>query len=77
PDIECLVVSHHGSRYSSDEQFLKKVRPEIAIISVGYNNFGHPSEEALERLKEAGAEIYRTDIAGNISVNSKDCVVYG
>ena len=77
PDIECLVVSHHGSKYSSDKRFLEKVKPEIAIISVGYNNFGHPSKEAIARLADAGAEIYRTDLIGNISVNSKDCVVYG
>ena len=77
PDIECLVASHHGSKYSSDKRFLEKVKPEIAIISVGYNNFGHPSKEAIARLADAGAEIYRTDLIGNISVNSKDCVVYG
>lgn len=68
PDIEVLLVSHHGSRYSSDEEFLQAVRPETAIISVGDNSYGHPSDEAMARIKEAGAEIYRTDLQGNISL---------
>ncbi len=68
PDIEVLLVSHHGSKYSSAEEFLQAVQPETAIISVGDNSYGHPSDEAMLRLKEAGAEIYRTDLQGNISV---------
>ena len=68
PDIEVLLVSHHGSRYSSDEKFLQAVQPETAIISVGDNSYGHPSDEAMTRLIEAGAEIYRTDLHGDISL---------
>lgn len=66
PDIECLVVGHHGSKYSTSEALLDEVTPEIAVISVGENSYGHPTEEALERLSEADAEIFRTDEAGNI-----------
>ncbi len=66
PDIELLLVSHHGSRHSSAEEFLQTVRPETAIISVGDNSYGHPSQEAMTRLLEAGAEIYRTDLHGNV-----------
>lgn len=78
PDIECLIVSHHGSKYSSDDSFLAKVKPEIGIISVGENNsFGHPSEDTLRRLGDAGADVYRTDIIGNITVSSKESAVYG
>lgn len=78
PDIECLVVSHHGSRYSSDKVFLAAVKPEIGIISVGReNSFGHPAEETLRRLSEAGVQIYRTDIFGNITVSSKESAAYG
>lgn len=61
PDIEVLVVSHHGSRYSSNIRFLKSVTPEAAVISVGDNNYGHPSEETLQRLLAVGADIWRTD----------------
>ena len=53
PNIEVLVVSHHGSRYSSNIRFLKAVTPEAAVISVGDNNYGHPSEETLQRLSGA------------------------
>ncbi len=68
PDVEVLVVSHHGSRHSSSELFLEAVQPETAIICVGENSYGHPAEEALRRLSVAGAEIYRTDMHGNILI---------
>ncbi len=72
PDVEVLMVSHHGSRYSSDMEFLKEIRPDTAIISVGDNSYGHPTREAMARLYAAGAEIYRTDEQGSILVK-----VYG
>jgi len=72
PDVEVLVVSHHGSKYSSSMEFLEEIRPEEAIISVGDNSYGHPTLEAMGRLRAAGAEIYRTDEQGNILVT-----VYG
>ena len=72
PDIEVLVVSHHGSKYSSDGAFLQKVKPETAIISVGQNSYGHPAEETLTRLRNVGAAVYRTDRNGNVLVT-----VYG
>lgn len=68
PDIEVLVVSHHGSRYSSNRRFLKSVTPEAAVISVGDNNYGHPSEETLQRLLAVGADIWRTDQQGTIRI---------
>lgn len=68
PDIEVLVVSHHGSRYSSNIRFLKSVTPEAAVISVGDNNYGHPSEETLQRLLAIGADIWRTDQQGTIRI---------
>ena len=66
PDIEALVVSHHGSKHSSTMEFLHAVRPETAIISVGDNSYGHPTREAIRRLEEAGASVQRTDVQGNI-----------
>lgn len=62
-----LKVSHHGSKTSSTEEFLKKNMPQVALISVGENNsYGHPNEEVLERLKKINAYIYRTDLNGEI-----------
>ena len=68
PDIEVLVVGHHGSRYSSTDAFLQQVRPETAIISVGDNSYGHPTQEAMDRLSRNGAAVYRTDRQGGITV---------
>ena len=62
-----LKVSHHGSKTSSTEEFLKKNMPQVALISVGENNsYGHPNKEVLERLKKINAYIYRTDLNGEI-----------
>lgn len=72
PDIEVLLVSHHGSKYSSDAAFLASVMPETAIICVGDNSYGHPTEQAISRLHDAGAAVYRTDENGSILVT-----VYG
>lgn len=56
-----LKVAHHGSRYSSSAQFLARVQPKVAIISVGKDNvYGHPHKEALDRLRAVGAQIYTT-----------------
>lgn len=56
-----LKVGHHGSRYSSTDKFLARVRPQVAIISVGVDNvYGHPHKEALDRLTAAGAKIFMT-----------------
>lgn len=65
-----LKVPHHGSGYSSSEEFLGKVSPRVSVISVGKNNFGHPSEEALERLKGCGSIIYRTDENGAVTITT-------
>ena len=64
-----LKIAHHGSKTSSTEEFIKKVLPKNAIIGVGKNNlFGHPSMEVIERLKEFGIKIYRTDECGEITI---------
>ena len=68
PDVEVLVVSHHGSKYSSSREFLQEICPETAIICVGDNSYGHPSEEAIGRLWAVGAQVYRTDRQGNILI---------
>lgn len=60
-DIEVLKVAHHGSKYATSEEFLKAVEPQIAIISVGKNSWGHPTSEVLERLTKRNIQILRTD----------------
>ena len=71
PDIELLIVGHHGSKYSSTTEFLDALQPETAVISVGDNNYGHPTREALLRLVAVGCEIYRTDLQGNVLLTVK------
>lgn len=67
-DIDVLKVGHHGSDTSSTEQFINKVLPEMAIISVNSNtnSYGHPSETVIKRLQDKEFEIYRTDMNGTI-----------
>lgn len=68
---DILKVAHHGSRTSTHLEFLEKVNPYLAIISDGRNNrYGHPNKTILERLKDFGAEIFRTDILGDINLIS-------
>ena len=66
--IEALVVGHHGSKTSSCEEFLGAVSGETAIISVGKNNYGLPSEDVLERLAAFGYTVDRTDENGNVEI---------
>ncbi len=59
---DVLKVAHHGSKYSTTLNFLKKVNPSYAVISVGKNNsYNHPGKEIIERLSNLGIKIYRTD----------------
>lgn len=68
-DIDVLKVGHHGSDTSTDGDFVRTVRPELALISVGRGNrYGHPSPRVVERLSAAGARVLRTDLAGSIRV---------
>lgn len=67
PDIEFLVVGHHGSKNATSAELLAATKPEIAAISSGYNTYGHPALEVIERLEEAGCRIYRTDERGTMT----------
>jgi len=64
--LQVLKVSHHGSKYASSDEFLTAVKPTDAIISVGKNSYGHPSQETLDRLIKKGINIFRTDEIGDI-----------
>lgn len=62
-----LKVGHHGSDHSSSSSFINAVHPEYAVISVGKDNkYGHPDQSVLNSLKKSGANIFRTDIDGDI-----------
>lgn len=69
--VDLLKVAHHGSKYSTSGEFLEKIKPVLAIISVGASNrYGHPHPEVSERLKQAGAKILRTDLEGEVEIVS-------
>lgn len=66
-----LKVGHHGSDTSTSYSFLRAVAPQYAVISVGAgNSYGHPTEEVLSRLRDAGVTTFRTDMQGEITAVS-------
>ncbi len=66
-----LKVGHHGSSTSTSYAFLREVNPKYAVISVGAGNtYDHPHTETLDRLRDAGVQVYRTDLLGHIVVTS-------
>ena len=70
--IDILKVAHHGSAYSTKEDFLKTAHPRIAVISCGQNNrYGHPHAETLDRLHAADASIYQTPKSGAVIIKIK------
>lgn len=69
--VDVLKVAHHGSKYSSSDDFLKLLTPKWALVSVGKaNRYGHPSSDVLMRLDAVGAKILRTDESGEIELVS-------
>ncbi len=69
-EADILKAAHHGSLTSSIDGFIKKVKPKEVLISVGYNNYGHPSEKVLKRYKKHKSRIWRTDKRGAIIIRS-------
>ena len=69
PRAELLVAGHHGAESSTGWALLARVQPEAVVVSVGEDNpYGHPSEAALRRIAAVGANIYRTDRCGTITI---------
>lgn len=67
---DVLKVAHHGSSSSSTTAFLRKVNPSYAVISVGENNYGHPTSATIGRLESVGTQILRTDESGSVIMTS-------
>lgn len=69
-DADILKIAHHGSKTSTTPELLRAVSPEVAIIQVGKNRYGHPTPEVLSRLEKSGIKYYRNDLDGTIKVVS-------
>lgn len=67
-EINLYIVGHHGSKYASSAELLTSIGAETAIVSCGYNTYGHPAQETLERLAFCGYTVYRTDENGTIEI---------
>jgi competence protein ComEC len=67
---DVLKVAHHGSKYSSSEEFLQAVSPNLAVIEVGKNSYGHPTPEVLQRLQKYDIKTLRTDVDGDVKLMS-------
>ena len=66
PDVEILMVGHHGSRTSTSAALLTAARPEYAVISYGRNFYGHPHPTVVERLEQSGVVIRETFLEGAV-----------
>lgn len=70
-DVDFLKVGHHGSRYSSCQEFLDRIRPEAAVISCSESNtYGHPSPETIKRLEQNGIKTMYTMKSGAVTVST-------
>lgn len=66
--VDVLKVGHHGAKTSTSRELVEEVRPQLAVIGVGRNSFGHPSREVIDRLEKWGVEVKRTDKDGDVVV---------
>ena len=71
PNTELFIAGHHGSKYSSGVEILSALKAEYAVVSCGYNSYGHPSNDTLERFNRAGMKVFRTDQSGNLHFSIK------
>lgn len=70
--VTVLKVGHHGSNTSTAPLFLSRFSPEVAVISAGDNSYGHPTPQTIRRLETVGAEVFRTDLQGDVISTIKD-----
>ncbi|MDN4082722.1 ComEC/Rec2 family competence protein [Paenibacillus polymyxa] len=70
--VDVMKVAHHGSKYSTSEEWLSYWQPKVSVISVGASNtYGHPNQAVLERLAEVDSAIYRTDTMGEVQIRAQ------
>lgn len=70
--VDIYKVAHHGSKYSNNLKFLKKLKPKVSLIQSGDNSYGHPTDEVLDRLNRIGSEVFRNDKDGTIRIVLED-----
>lgn len=64
---QILKVAHHGSKYGTSLNYVERVNPEVAVISVGSgNDYGHPASSTITNVQSKGAKVYRTDVDGDV-----------
>ncbi|MEX2472842.1 MAG: MBL fold metallo-hydrolase [Gemmatimonadota bacterium] len=68
PDVTLLKAAHHGSRDGFTDDFLNTARPEVVVISLGANGYGHPHRESLAAYAAVAREVYRTDVVGTVTI---------
>ena len=68
PHVQLLAAGHHGAKSSTSQALLDAVTPELVVVSSGYNSYGHPNPDTLRRIAGVDADIYRTDLQGNITI---------
>lgn len=68
--VDLLKVGHHGSRTATGQDLLRAVRPEVGVISLGVNNYGHPAPETMARLAQAQVAVWRTDREGVVTLTT-------
>lgn len=68
--LEVMKVPHHGSKTALNKEFLKSFQPELAVISVGKNSYGHPNSETINMLNNLGVKVERTDQEGTIKITT-------
>ncbi len=67
-----IKIAHHGSKYATSQEFLRRVQPEAAIISDGsWNRYGHPAQAVLDRLKATNVKVFRTDLQGEVTITTR------
>lgn len=72
PDLTLLKAPHHGSDNGFTVEFLRVARPEVVVISVGRNGYGHPRPAALAAYTAAGATVLRTDVMGHVAIHGRE-----
>ncbi len=70
-ECDVLKVAHHGSKYSTSEEFVSKTNADYAVISYGKNNnYGHPADIVKENLEKYGVKVYETAVSGTVTIET-------